>query len=217
MSKKLAESLHALVLDVKWGSGAFMKDKSSAVALADSLIHVGERFGVPTSALLSDMNEPLGEAVGNAIEVNESIEILQGACKNKAYELTVELAIELLLRTNICSDRSVALRLIEEKIVSGAAWDRFQRMVHLQGGGLQGHLPLARPFTLYSTQEGFIEKIDGQSLGEAMIVLGGGRKVASDRIDPAVGFSMKCRIGSYCERGQPSWWSMQVRNRISVC
>lgn len=203
MSKKLAESLHALVLDVKWGSGAFMQQRDNAIRLGHSLRSTGESMGVPTQAILSDMNQPLGRMVGNACEVNESLELLKGNGPADALTLTLELAVPLLIMTGRCESRDGALSTMNEHLASGRAIERFHRMVRWQGGSLVGPLPLAKSFEFPSSDEGYCCEVNGQLLGQAVILLGGGRKVASDVIDPSVGLEILIRIGDRVERGMP--------------
>lgn len=203
MSKKLAEGLNALVLDVKWGSGAFMKSSADAHALANSLVSTGQRMGVKTVALVTDMNQPLGRMCGNALEVNESIDALQGKGPVDLWHVTEELAIELLLLTKVASDRTTAQEVIRGHIESGRAMEKFQEMITAQGGDLNQSRPLAPSSEVLSEQSGHVAAIDTEQLGLAIIELGGGRKVLSDKIDFSTGLEMLVRLGDRVDRGQP--------------
>lgn len=203
MSKKIAETLDALVLDVKFGSGAFLPTEKLAEELAASLIRVGKDAGVLTTALITDMTQPLGRMVGNACEVDESIAVLQGGGPADVRELTIELAARLLLsaqRESILDEARLRLgRLLD----SGAAMDRFERMVHAQSGSLTAARPLGRNQPFVAKTNGFLHSIDGQLLGQAIIAMGGGRMVAGAAIDFSVGIQMHCKIGASIEVGQP--------------
>jgi pyrimidine-nucleoside phosphorylase len=203
MSKKLAEGLNALVLDVKWGSGAFMKSSSDAHALAHSLVNTGQRMGVNTVALVTDMNQPLGRMCGNALEVNESLEVLEDFGPSDLWHITSELAIETLLLTKISTDRQTAYKLLCDHIESGRAREKFAEMVAAQGGNLDQPRPLAPAAEVLSERAGFITAIDTEQLGLAIIELGGGRKVLSDKIDFSTGIRMRVRLGDQIERNQP--------------
>lgn len=202
MSKKLAESLDCLVLDVKWGTGAFMQQKEDAIALARSLVRVGERMKVATSVVLSDMNQPLGKAVGNGLEINESYAILRGEGPEDARFLTIELAAQLLMATGKCTSHNQATQLLQQKLDSGDAWERFCKMVEWQGGRMMEPLPVAPSTPWKAPQKGFVTGIDGQLLGQVVIELGGGRRIAGEKIDPTVGLTMHCRIGDQVDVGQ---------------
>jgi pyrimidine-nucleoside phosphorylase len=203
MSKKLAESLDALVLDVKFGSGAFMKSLDDARALARSLVDTGKRMGVKTAALLTDMNQPLGRMAGNLVEVQESIATLEGRGPADLWECTRELGAELLVLTGHDSDRGAASDKLETAIRSGRALEKFREMVAAQGGNLDRLPPRAEQHDISLDWTGFIHSIDTEWLGIAIIELGGGRKVMSDKIDHAVGLEMLVRIGDRIEAGQP--------------
>lgn len=203
MSKKLAEGLNALVLDVKWGSGAFMKSAENARALADSLVSTGERMNVKTVAHVTDMNQPLGRMCGNALEVNESIDTLQGKGPADLWEVTELLAVELLLLTKRAANHAAAKELIQGNIASGRAMQKFGEMVAAQGGDLDQPRPLAPTSEVVSERAGTVAAMDTEQLGLAIIELGGGRKVLSDKIDFSTGLEMLVRLGDRVERGQP--------------
>src|SRR5215470_619882 len=160
MSKKLAEGLDALVLDVKHGTGAFMKTLDDARALARSMVDTGKRMGVPTVALLTDMNQPLGRMAGNANEVNESVDALVGKGPADLMEVTLELGAELLVLTKRESTTAAARKRLEKAISSGAGLEKFREMVAAQGGDLDAPRPVAPAHEIGSPWEGYITKID---------------------------------------------------------
>ena len=203
MSKKIAESLTALVLDVKFGSGAFLATEALAEELAASLIRVGTDAGVQTTALITDMTQPLGAMVGNACEVDESIEVLQGGGPADVRELTLELAARLLINTQRESNLDEARLRLCRLLDSGAAMQRFDRMVQEQGGSLSAPRPLGTSHVVEAASSGNVHFIDGQLLGQAMIAMGGGRKVAGEKIDFSVGLRMRCKIGDAVSVGDP--------------
>jgi pyrimidine-nucleoside phosphorylase len=203
MSKKLAESLDALVLDVKWGSGAFMRSIQQARELESSLIQTGTRMGVVTTSLLTDMNQPLGRMVGNACEVNESLDVLRGGGPEDVRELTLALAAELLVSTGRATSQQQALPLLQKALDDGRVLTRYQSMIEAQGGKFREHLPLARSHTLKASQSGWLATIEGSTLGHAIVAMGGGRNQQSDPVDQRVGFEFMVRVGDQIESGQP--------------
>jgi pyrimidine-nucleoside phosphorylase len=203
MSKKLAEGLNALVLDVKWGSGAFMKTADRAKALANSLVSTGERMNVKTVAHVTDMNQPLGRMCGNALEVNESLDTLQGKGPADLWQVTELLAVELLLLTGKAKDFQTGAEIIRGHISSGRAMAKFVEMVRAQGGDLDQPRPLAPTSEVISQRGGRVTAIDTEQLGLAIIELGGGRKILSDKIDFSTGLEMLVRLGDKIDRGQP--------------
>lgn len=203
MSKKLAESLDALVLDVKFGSGAFMKTLEQSRNLARSLVDTGERMGVETTALLTDMNQPLGRMVGNAVEVAESIETLEGNGPADLTGLTVQLGGELLVQAGTCRTRDEAHATLLEHLRSGKAMEKFREMVAAQGGDLDSQRIVAPAHLVLAKRTGFVGAVNTEDIGMALIELGGGRRVAADDIDHSVGFEMLIRLGNVVESGQP--------------
>ena len=203
MCKKLAESLDALVLDVKFGSGAFMRNRDDAEQLAESLVSTGNQMHVPTQAIISDMNQPLGRMVGNACEVNESLDILRGAGPKETRDLTLHLSASLIVASGKVTRTKDALDLLVEKLDSGQALRRFQQMVEHQSGKFVDYLPLANESVFASPANGRLIQIDGQRIGQAIIELGGGRRKLSDRIDHQVGLEMLVRLGDIVSVGQP--------------
>lgn len=201
LSKKLAANLDALVMDVKVGSGGFMKSEAEAAELAESIISVGTAAGMPTSAILSDMDQPLGEAVGNAIEVNESVEVLQGK-PGEVRELTIALCADVLVNCGQYATVESATTKLVTMLDSGQAMERFAKMVHRQSGKLTGPLPLAPATEITASNGGYVGRVDCQAIGEAIVSWGGGRRKAGDAIDHQVGIRIHCRIGDQVERGQ---------------
>lgn len=204
MSKKLAESLDALVLDVKFGTGAFMASRQQAEVLSQAMIDIGNHMNVATDSVLSDMNQPLGNAVGNACEVNEALEVLRGNGPSDVEELVLQLCVKILVAAKLFSNSELARLKLESKLRDGSAMERFEKMVTAQGGILPARsLPTAPSQALLSQDSGRVIGIDGQKLGLAIIQLGGGRRVANTPIDPRVGLIMEKRIGEYVEAHEP--------------
>ncbi len=203
MSKKLAEGLDALVLDVKHGTGAFMKTLDNARALARSMVDTGKRMGVPTVALLTDMNQPLGRMAGNANEVNESVAALMGNGPADLMAVTLELGAELLVLAKREPTTAAARQRMERVISSGAGLEKFREMVAAQGGNLDAPRPIAPTQEILSPDVGYVSAIDTERLGYVVINLGGGRRQLGDQLDLSVGFEMLVRIGDKVDRGQP--------------
>jgi pyrimidine-nucleoside phosphorylase len=205
MSKKLAEGLCALVLDVKWGSGAFMKSRDRARQLAESLVTVGRRMGVATSALITDMNQPLGRMVGNATEVKEAFAVLAGEADQAPDLLEVTLALggETLRITGRSQDRAAGVEILKGHLASGAALVKFREMITAQTGDADAPRPLAAESIVESAANGYVVAIDAEQIGRAVIMMGGGRRVMTDRIDFSVGLEMLVRIGDRIATGQP--------------
>jgi thymidine phosphorylase len=203
LSKKLAASLDALVMDVKVGQAAFMKTIEQASELADSLIRVGQQAGLPTTAIVSDMDQPLGQAIGNAIEVNEAIDVLRGQGPAEVRQLTIELAANLLMQIRRESDRSTVCQLLAATLDSGTAFERFEALVTAQGGKLGGHLPLASEHVIVAAKSGHLQRFDCDAIGQMVVTMGGGRQRAGDPLDHRVGVRVHARVGDLVERGQP--------------
>lgn len=205
MSKKLAENLDSLVLDVKCGSGAFMKHEDDARSLARALVDVGKQCGVKTSALVTNMHQPTGLAIGNALEVDEAIETLQGGGPPDVLELTIRLGAELLMAEGIASSEKTSHLQLLSHIRSGAAFDRFAAMVHAQGGRLDDfNAGKSSDCQIIPAQRsGHIHEIDCEALGNIVISLGGGRRIMSDTIDHSVGIVLSAKVSQAIEQGQP--------------
>ncbi|SIS69503.1 thymidine phosphorylase [Phaeovulum vinaykumarii] len=204
LSKKLAAGLEALVLDVKCGSGAFMQTPHEAEALARALVETARGAGCPTTALITDMDEPLGHSAGNALEVIECLEILTGTRVNQAlWTVTCALGAEALLLAKRCGSPAVGARMIANALSSGQAAERFGKMVAALGGPADfverypDRLPAAAVVReIPAPRAGHVARIDTRALGMAVVRLGGGRRVAGDRIDPGVGLSALVSCGT---------------------
>jgi thymidine phosphorylase len=198
MSKKIAEGTGALVLDVKVGSGAFMKDQASARELAETMVALGTDAGVRTVALLTDMQTPLGLTAGNAIEVEESVEVLAGGGPADVVELTVRLAEEMLEAAGVHgADPAAALR-------DGRAMDVWNRMVAAQGGDPHARLPVAREAdTVYAQADGVLVELDAHAVGVAAWRLGAGRARKEHAVQAGAGVRLHAKPGDTVRRGQP--------------
>ena len=210
LSKKLAAGLEGLVLDVKCGSGAFMKSPQEARALADALCETATGAGTPAAALLTDMSQPLAPALGNAVEVALCMEVLSGnrAVAPRLHDLTVALCAQVLALTG--EDAAAATARVEAAIASGHAMEIFAAMTHSLGGppdmdsDWRTHLPRAPVVgEVTAPRAGHVAAIDGEALGFAVVALGGGRQVESDRVDPAVGLSEVAPLGTRVAPGDP--------------
>jgi thymidine phosphorylase len=198
MSKKIAEGTGSLVLDVKVGSGAFMKSFDRAKELAEVLVQLGLDAGVKTSALLTDMSTPLGLKIGNALEVEESVEVLSGGGPSDVIELTVELAKEM-LRLAGKGEVDVAAALSD-----GRAMDKWNQMILAQGGDPKAALPVAKETeTVVAESDGVITKLDALAVGLASWRLGAGRARKEDPIQFGAGVTLHAQIGEHVKKGQP--------------
>jgi pyrimidine-nucleoside phosphorylase/thymidine phosphorylase len=194
LSKKLAEGIDALVLDVKCGDGAFMKREEDARALAASMTSIGRALGKPVQALLTRMDEPLGRTVGNALEVKESIACLRGEGPADLMEVTLELAAEMLVVGGAAADITAARNRCRSAIADGSALDRLRRVIAAQGGEPRvcddpdGVLPQARAVTPFlADRAGFVTRLAAWPVGQASMLLGAGRETVTSPIDPAAG------------------------------
>ena len=203
MSKKLAEGLDALVLDVKFGSGAFMKTAELARELAVSMVNTGKRMNVKTTALLTDMNQPLGRMVGNAVEVNESVDALEGRGPADLMEVTLALGAELLVSTGRADTLEAARSRLQQTIDDGSAREKFAEMVAAQGGDLEVPRSVAPASDVVATHSGYVTAIDAEQLGQAVIAMRGGRQQLGDELDLSTGFEILVRLGDQIEAGQP--------------
>jgi pyrimidine-nucleoside phosphorylase len=207
MSKKIAEGIDALVLDVKTGSGAFMKTEADSRRLAQSLVSIGNAAGVKTEALITAMDAPLGRAVGNALEVIECIEILKGEGSADLVEVSVELTARMLVLGNIAGDRTAAERLVRGAIASGAGLERLRRIIETQGGDPRvvddyRRFPTAPDRHLVrATAAGYVTALDAELVGRASVVLGAGRDRVEDPVDHAVGIMVMAKPGDRVSKG----------------
>lgn len=209
MSKKIAGGAQRIVLDVKVGRGAFMKDLESARELAETMVWIGKQTGREAVALLSDMNQPLGCAVGNAIEVREAIETLRGGGPEDFRRHCLEVAGQILILGDLAEDEQQARRLAEDAIASGRALARFRDLVAAQGGDvsfvdepaklalaeIQGEFP--------APASGYLSRVDALKVGEASVLLGAGRAKKGDPIDHSVAIMVHHKVGDFVERGEP--------------
>lgn len=209
MSKKLAEGIDALVLDVKTGSGAFMKGEKDAAFLAELMVETGERMGKQVVALITDMDQPLGRMIGNALEVVEVIDILQGQGPADLRELCLELAGWMLHLGGVSRTLAEGKQQSAQLISSGKALEKFRRMIELQGGnpGVTDDprkLPQARhTMQVVSAYAGNIVSMQCEQIGTACVVLGGGRERKEDSVDPAVGIVLHKKVGDRVTAGEP--------------
>ena len=209
MSKKLAEGIDALVLDVKVGSGAFLKTEADATLLAELMVETGRRMGKQVVALLTDMDQPLGRMAGNAMEVQESIEVLAGAGPADLRELCLVLAAWMLFLGERVKSVEEGKGVAAELIASGQARDKFREIVRQQGGDARVVddptllKPAAHALDIVAATDGYVGATQCEQLGVAVVVLGGGREKKEDSVDPAVGLVFHKRIGDRVVRGEP--------------
>jgi len=209
LSKKLAEGTEVLVGDVKFGRGAFMKTKTEARQLAEALVSVCTAMGTPMRAVLTAMDQPLGRTVGNALELTESIDCLQGRGPADTMEVTYALGVQMLLLAKVAADPASARRRLEESIASGAAWKKFRELIVAQGGDVRtvdepARLPQARiKRELASRGAGYVQDVDAMQVALAALRLGAGRTRVADKIDHAVGIAALRKVGEPIALGEP--------------
>jgi pyrimidine-nucleoside phosphorylase len=209
MSKKLAEGIDALVLDVKTGSGAFMKKEEDAVFLAELMVETGERMGKKVVALITDMNQPLGLQVGNSLEVAEAVDVLRGEGPEDLRELCLELAGWMFHLGGAASTVAEGRQTAERLIRSGEGLEKFRRMVELQGGDVRtiddlSRLPQAKnSLEAASPKGGYVTAIACEAVGTACVILGGGREKKEDTVDPSVGLVLHKKVGDPVKGGEP--------------
>ena len=207
MSKKLAAGASVILLDVKTGSGAFMKTKEDSVALAEAMVKIGKSAGRTMIAVISDMNQPLGNAVGNALEVKEAIATLNGEGPADFSKLVYEIVSEFLLKTRLADTKDRAFAMIDEKIAKKEGLKKLAEFVEAQGGNAEEvyHpelLPKAEfEMEIRADKEGYISHIQCEEIGICSMMLGGGREKKEDIIDPAVGIVLKKKVGDYVNDG----------------
>ena len=210
LSKKLASGLDGLVLDIKCGSGAFMADLNQATELAKALVKTANEAGCATTALITDMNQPLAPAMGNALEIVEVMRVLSGETVGRLRSITVSLGAEILKAQKIYNNISQAANALERNLNSGAALKKFSEMIFLMGGPINfgqdfnRYLPEATAvIEVFAPEAGYLAHWDGRSLGNIVVKLGGGRLVETDQVDHAVGFSEIASIGTKLSKGSP--------------
>jgi pyrimidine-nucleoside phosphorylase len=192
------------VLDVKWGSGAFMRSREDSLELARALVEVGKRYGKKVVALQTDMNQPLGQQIGNALEIRECLDLMAGTARaDDLMEVTLALSAEMLVLGGVAKNVATATEMLQKKLASGEALKKFHEFVAAQGGNAE-KLPAAkqrRPIP--APRAGYVRAIECDQIGYAVIALGGGRRVARDKIDFGVGFEQPKKIGDRVEQGEP--------------
>jgi len=209
MSKKIAEGIDALVLDVKTGGGAFMKTEADSRRLAESLVAIGNASGVRTEAIITRMESPLGHAVGNALEVIECIEVLKGRGPQDLIEVSVALAARMLVLGQVAPDLAVATPQVHRAIASGAGLERFRRIIEAQGGDpnvvddYQRMPHVADRHLVTASRAGFVTAVDAALVGRASVALGAGRDRVDDAVDPAVGIMVVAKPGDAVRAGAP--------------
>lgn len=211
LSKKLAAGLEYLVMDLKCGNGAFMDNIDDARALAKSIVNVANMAGTKTSALLTDMNQVLGHNIGNALEMAEAVEFLQGKnIDSRLYKITIELCAELLINSKLATDITNAKLQLENSLKSGKALEIFARMISALGGPndfcehYKKYLPQAKiTKPIFSDKEGFVHSMQTRNIGLALIELKGGRTRSDQKLDYATGFSNFCQIGNKVDKQTP--------------
>lgn len=208
MSKKIASGTDALVLDVKTGTGAFMKEEADAVKLANALVKIGKSVGMNCMALISDMNQPLGNMVGNALEIQESIAILKGEGPEDITELVMTLGSQMVVLAKKAATLAEARAKLEEVVVNGSALEVFRQMIIAQGGDPRviedpTLMPQAKyHFELPAPQAGYVTKMTADEIGIAAMLLGGGRQAKTDVIDYAVGIELHKKVGDAVAEGE---------------
>jgi len=208
MSKKLAEGIDALVLDVKTGSGAFMKSEKDAAFLAELMVETGERMGKQVVALITDMDQPLGKMIGNALEVVEVLEVLRGGGPADLRELCLELAGWMLHLGGVAKTVAEGRQQSANLISSGKSLEKFRQMIELQGGDPRvlddaRHFPQAlHTMPVASARAGYIASMQCEQIGTACVILGGGRERKEDSIDPAVGIVLHKKVGDRVAQGE---------------
>jgi pyrimidine-nucleoside phosphorylase/thymidine phosphorylase len=209
MSKKMAEGTDALVLDVKTGDGAFMKAFDDSKALAETMVRIGRGLGRRIAALITDMDQPLGRNVGNALETLECIEALKGRGPNDLVSLSIELAARMLQLARLAPSLEAARARVREALASGAGLRKFQEVIEAQGGDPRvcddpARLPRARETVeLRSQRDGRVARIGCRAVGHAAMLLGAGRETVASAIDPAVGLVLHKKLGDPVAQGEP--------------
>jgi thymidine phosphorylase len=209
MSKKMAEGIDALVLDVKCGDGAFLRTRDEARTLAETMIGIGKGLGCKVAALLTDMEQPLGRTVGNALEVAECIETLKGRGPSDLESLSLELASWMVHLAGASASLEAARARVRQALSSGAGLERFRRVIELQGGDPHvcddpSLLPQAREtLVVRAERDGRVSRLAARAIGHAAMLLGAGRETVSSAIDPAVGFVFHKKVGDPVSIGEP--------------
>ena len=218
MSKKLAEDLDGLVLDIKVGSGAFMKDVASATVLAETMVGIGRSYSTPVMAILTNMDQPLGLEVGNANEIVESIDVLKGSGPADVVELVMRFGEDMLMIGGVAVDRPSARILLESALADGSALDKFRDVIIAQGGDPSviddpSILPTApNSYDVAAKKDGFVDRCDALAIGTAGVRLGAGRQTKDEDVDPGVGITIHAKVGDAVEEGE-SLATIRYRDR----
>ena len=208
MSKKLASGAHGLVLDVKAGSGAFMKTIDDAKGLAKKMVRIGRLANRNVTALITNMDEPLGAAIGNSLEVKEAIDVLNGKSAGPLRDLSIELAGHMLMVGGVDANIEAAKNRITDALESGKGAEKLKEMIRAQGGNASvvddtSLLPISsKTIPVKASKSGYIKAIDAEKIGATSLLLGAGRATVEDNIDHSVGIMMKKRIGQWVDRGE---------------
>ena len=213
MSKKLASGADAIVLDVKTGSGAFMREKEEAFALAKEMVSIGNAMGRKVRALVTDMNQPLGMAVGNALEVREAVQLLSGMIPetDPLYRVCILLGVQMMRMGGLAQTDAEAEKKLKNAIHDGSGLQRLRRMIELQGGDgsyismdrIDELVQVRKKIDVTAQEDGFVSSMDAEEIGTAAQMLGAGRAKKDDTIDPAVGLIMQVRCGYEVHKGSP--------------
>ena len=209
MSKKIAAGANAILLDVKVGSGAFMRTLESARALAEGMVRIGHTLERTVTALISDMNQPLGNAVGNILEVREAIDVLHGHGPQDFVDHCITVAAEMLCLGGRAETLEGGVSQVTEAIASGRAWEKFRQLISAQGGDVRyvdeperfAQAPLVEP--ILASQRAYLAEVRADEIGMAVVGLGGGRAKKGDALDHRVGIVMHCKVGDLIEAGAP--------------
>lgn len=207
MSKKIASGTDALVMDVKTGSGAFMKREEDAVALAHALVNIGKGVGMNAMAVISDMNQPLGRAIGNALEIEESIALLKGEGPDDLLDIVLTIGSQMTVMADKAESLEEARAMLEENIANGKALERFRMMIEAQGGdGRVVDDPTIMPqakyhIPVFAESDGVIASMRADEMGVASMMLGGGRATKDDKLDYAVGLTLDRKVGDTVKAG----------------
>lgn len=208
MSKKLAEGIDALVLDVKFGSGAFMETQKAARQLAETLVSIGEEFGKETVAYLTNMNQPLGYKIGNWLEVEEAMDSLQGNGPDDVMEVTHMLAGTMIMLGGKAESVEEGIQKSKEAVANGKAFEKWLELTNAQGGDIEvlkdpaKYDPAEYDFTFEADQSGYLTEIDAYKIGMASLELGAGRKTKDDDVDPTAGIELKYKLGTEIKKGE---------------
>jgi pyrimidine-nucleoside phosphorylase len=208
MSKKIASGADCIVLDVKVGSGAFMKNYDDALKLAQTMVQIGNMLNRKTIAVISNMDQPLGYTIGNSLEVKEAIETLQGNGPKDLTELCLELGIQILSLAGVTSDRNKARTILVDSINSGKAFSKFRQLIYAQKGDLNvlNNLDMLSQAAIrkefISPSEGYIKSINAELVGKTSLILGAGRQKKGDKIDLFAGIELKKKVGDKVLKGE---------------